>query len=73
MYIRLHPYTLNRPSVYVRSKKFATQMGTANGAMDTNHGKHTDMPGKTDSGSYVSGIEDGTGITMTDGDGNYEG
>jgi len=48
-------------------------MATATGAMHINHGKHPDMPGKTNSGSYASGIEDGTEITMIDGDGNYEG
>jgi hypothetical protein len=45
-------------------------MVTANDAMDTNLGKHTGMPGKDDTGSYANGIEDGTGITTTGGDGN---
>jgi hypothetical protein len=46
-------------------------MVTATGAMDTNHGKHSDMPGKTDSGSYTSGIADGIGKAMTEADGKF--
>jgi hypothetical protein len=46
-------------------------MVTANDAMDTNLGKHTGMPGKDDTGSYANGIEDGTGITTTGGEGNF--